>query len=426
MTHNRDDAGCRLAEDDDDDMEDSSNPAASGKSEKQDSSSPSGATRGAADDRLSPPPDNKVVWRRQVQQVVDSAHRSLRPLESLFTVGLVLSCTVLCLYVTHKHLALQAGFDQLTERLAAESRQTAAWRQQAAAEARDQLVMVHQLQAEMSLHMALISRRRESSEVEDATAVGDKQKRDVSRYDSCNCIGLPGPPGPAGKPGNDGYPGFPGDLGPVGPPGKPGPKGERGEQGAPGYRFLPDRVNRRGAQQQQHRRTALTKMANDYGYAEVIAIKGEPGQPGPPGPQGLAGPMGVPGFDGTPGEKGERGPPGEKGKQGLPGLDGSPANRMQNDAAVRSFTFDGIAGPPGPPGKPGEKGEKGDLGPVSLYDPKMDARIVQGPPGEKGVPGSEGPAGPRGKRGKNGKAARIGKPGEANGFLYLRPLKDFT
>ncbi len=365
----------------------------------------------------------KGAWRRQAQHLLDSAHRSLRPLETLFTVGVVLCCTALCLYVTHKHLQLVGSFEQLAERLVVEGRQTAAWRQQAAMTAREQQAMVDELRGEVSRHSAFFATWAESTKLDPLAATLDameKQKRDVSRYDSsaCNCIGLPGPPGPAGKPGNDGYPGFPGDLGPVGPPGKPGPKGDRGEQGTPGYRFLSDRVNRRGAQQQQpqqqHRRTALTKMANDYGYAEVIAIKGEPGLPGPPGP---AGPMGVPGFDGAPGEKGDRGLPGEKGKQGLPGLDGSPANRMQNDAAVRSFTFDGIAGPPGPPGKPGEKGEKGDLGPVSLYDPKLEARIVQGPPGEKGERGAEGPAGQRGKRGKNGKAARVGKPGESNVFF---------
>ena len=42
-------------------------------------------------------------------------------------------------------------------------------------------------------------------------------------------------------------------------------------------------MNRRGARQ-----TALTKIANQYGYAEVIAIKGDPGPPGPPDPSRLA------------------------------------------------------------------------------------------------------------------------------------------
>ena len=345
--------------------------------------------------------EKDLTWRRQVRHVLDSTHRSLRPLETVFVVGVVLCCTALCLYVTHKHLALQASFDRLLERIENDDgRQNSAWRHH--------IRTVDEMRAAVSRHELLLAQIMGGGSGDDnPTVVLEKQKRDVSRYEqsACNCIGLPGPPGPPGTAGTDGYPGFPGDLGPVGPPGKPGPKGD---QGPPGYRFLPDRVNRRGAQQQQqqqqqHRRPALTKMANDYGYAEVIAIKGEPGPPGPPG---LAGPMGMPGFDGPLGPPGEKGERGEKGKQGLPGLDGSPANRMQNDAAMRSFTFDGIGGPPGPPGKPGEKGEKGDLGPVSLYDPKLEVRLVQGPPGP------EGPAGPRGKRGKNGKAARVGKPGK--------------
>ncbi len=242
-----------------------------------------------------------------------------------------------------------------------------------------------------------------------------------SNSGSCSCVGLPGPPGPKGE---EGFPGFPGERGPIGPPGPPGPRGEDGERGAPGYRFLPDRVNRRGA-----RRTALTKIANNYGYAEVISIKGDPGIPGAPGPQGPPGPMGVPGFDGTPGLpgiKGDQGEPGPRGEKGWPGLDGSPANQMQADAGIRSYSIGGIQGPPGPPGKPGEKGDKGDL---SLYDSKKHAKVVQGPPGDKGDLGPEGPRGKRGKRGRSGRASRVGRPGnifsyqsniQSNPYMLLR------
>ncbi len=198
-----------------------------------------------------------------------------------------------------------------------------------------------------------------------------------SNSGSCSCVGLPGPPGPKGE---EGFPGFPGERGPIGPPGPPGPRGEDGERGAPGYRFLPDRVNRRGA-----RRTALTKIANNYGYAEVIAIKGDQGEPGP------------------------------RGEKGWPGLDGSPANQMQADAGIRSYSIGGIQGPPGPPGKPGEKGDKGDL---SLYDSKKHAKVVQGPPGDKGDLGPEGPRGKRGKRGRSGRASRVGRPGNILLFLF--------
>ena len=364
----------------------------------------------------------------QINSILDRAHRALKPLETVFLVIVVLCCTVLCLYVTSKHLELQRTVSRLQDHISREEGETYTWRERLAVSGRNHDEALEILRTSMLLHEAqiselqtLVSLRRNFSPGSEQVS---KQKRDLSRYDQCNCIGLPGPPGPHGKPGQDGYPGLPGEPGPIGPEGRPGPPGEPGVQGPPGYRFLPDRVSRRGA-----RRTALTRIANDYGYAEVIAIKGDPGSPGPPGPQGQSGPMGVPGFDGTPGPVGPMGPPGEKGepglkgKQGLPGLDGSPANRMQADAGVRSFTFDGLSGPPGPPGKPGEKGDKGDPGPVSLYDPINNAKLIVGPAGEKGEKGDDGAPGRRGKRGKNGKAARIGRPGIDK--LLNRPRTEF-
>merc|ERR550539_1635965 len=45
-------------------------------------------------------------WRPEMEILVDRAHKQLRPLESLFIVCVVLACTTLCVYVTHKHLQL--------------------------------------------------------------------------------------------------------------------------------------------------------------------------------------------------------------------------------------------------------------------------------------------------------------------------------
>ena len=42
-----------------------------------------------------------------INNLLDSAYARLRPLETIFVVGVVLCCTTLCLYVTHKHLELQ-------------------------------------------------------------------------------------------------------------------------------------------------------------------------------------------------------------------------------------------------------------------------------------------------------------------------------
>ena len=363
-------------------------------------------------------PSDKPMWGLSLTPILDSAHKRLRPLETLFLVSAVVCCTLLCVYVTHKHLELQATVLDLQEDVHSSSP-----RHQDA---------IHSLQSTLRRHEAEIQELtrllllRDQQQQQDGPPPPEgpavfKQKRDVSGYGSCDCIGLPGPAGPMGLPGVDGYPGRSGDIGPVGPVGRSGPKGDKGTQGDPGYRFLPERVNRRGA-----RRTALTRIANQYGYAEVIALKGDPGNPGPPGPQGQAGPMGVPGFDGPvgpqgkKGDRGEHGPAGLKGKQGLPGLDGSPANRMQSDAAMRSFTFDGLSGPPGPPGKPGEKGTKGDQGPLSLYDPMKNARMIVGPAGEKGGKGDAGNRGKRGKRGRSGKASGVGRPGSVNFKNCLR------
>ena len=378
-------------------------------------------------------------WWTRVNLALDSTHRTLKPLETLFLVGVVLCCTVLCLYVTHKHLQMQETVRILVEDSSLEQDELYSWRQRSQLSLQQQTETLELLRSSILRHeeqiaelQALVNLKsrwdptdpQENYFKDMKNTYFSKQKRDVSRYDQCNCIGLPGPPGPLGAPGKDGYPGYPGEPGPTGPPGPVGPPGDKGLQGDPGYRFLPERVSRRGA-----RRTALTKIANEYGYAEVIAIKGDPGSPGPPGPQGMSGPMGLPGFDGSPGpvgppgprgDRGEPGPPGDKGKQGLPGLDGSPANRMQADAGVRSFTFDGLSGLPGPPGKPGEKGDKGDPGPLSLYDPMNNAKLVVGPPGEKGETGEMGPRGKRGKKGKNGKASRVGRPGTGQTVIYKK------
>eukprot|EP00093_Oithona_nana_P000367 00367.XXX_2339_1734_1 [CDS] Oithona nana genome sequencing. len=95
-----------------------------------------------------------------------------------------------------------------------------------------------------------------------------RQKRSIQTDktdEECSCTGLPGLPGPPGPPGTDGYPGFPGPAGlegPKGPIGPPGPKGESGE--------IKATVRR------SRRRSTYTKLAGGYGYAEVIALKGEP------------------------------------------------------------------------------------------------------------------------------------------------------
>ena len=338
----------------------------------------------------------KGGWQGGVEVVVERAHRTLRPQESLFLVVMVLCCTSLCVYVTTKHLQLVSRVQGLEDR----EEEARGWRRRAGEEARDQGDATQQLK--------LVLLRQEAEVEELGLLIKARQDSLVplqraKRATDCGCVGMPGPPGPLGMPGRDGMPG---------PLGVGGPQGPKGEQGEPGYRFMPRRNNQEG---RGRRRTALTRIANKYGYAEVVAIKGDSGNPGPPGPQGLPGPMGMPGFDGVPGSmgpqgaKGEYGPQGMPGDRGLPGLDGAPAHQMQQDAASRSFTFDAMPGPPGPPGKPGQKGETGSL---AVLDKNEMVKTVVGPPGPKGEFGPEGPSGVRGRRGKPGKASRVGKPGE--------------
>ena len=357
--------------------------------------------------------------RQTVTRLLDSTYHRLRPLETLFLVSVVLTCTVLCLYVTHSHLQLRDEVRLLQEQLNREEFVSYKWKRKVDDTLQDHQDILQQVKLSLETRDKIIADLQAEAESGDIVASSltslTRSKRDIYRSD-CTCIGLPGPPGPLGMPGRDGSPG---SIGPIGPS---GPVGQKGVQGDPGYRFMP---NRGKSKARNPRRTALTKLANDYGYAEVIAIKGDAGPPGPPGPQGMSGLMGTPGFDGAPGlpgskgqrgEVGPRGHPGEKGQRGLPGLDGSPANRMQADASMsRSFTFDalpGMPGPPGPPGKPGEKGDRGETGPISFYDPKSNAKMIVGPPGSKGEPGEEGARGKRGKRGRGGRAANEGRPGE--------------
>ena len=331
-------------------------------------------------------------WRPEMEILVDRAHRQLRPLESLFIVCVVLACTTLCVYVTHKHLQLVDRVGVLEER----EEEATRWRSSIGDELQNWAEAADQIKLGLLRQQEEVAEVRQMLSPVEATSSSARHKRAAE----CSCMGMPGPPGPLGMPGKKGTPG------PLGPS---GPRGDKGDQGEPGYRFMPQRNSRRGP-----RRTALTKIANKYGYAEVIAIKGEAGTQGPPGPQGMPGPMGMPGFDGTPGPAGPKGPKGDssravKGDRGLPGLDGAPAHQMQSDASHRSFTFDAMPGPPGPPGKPGDKGEPGL---VTMLDKNTAVQTVVGPPGPQGDSGPEGPPGNRGRRGKPGKASRQGKPGE--------------
>ena len=310
----------------------------------------------------------KSVWTR-LDIFLDRTHLSLRGHEIAFLTALCLFCTVLCVFVTDRHLALEMRVKTVEAEL-------------------------QQLQ-----NIQLLNNIR----ADDVFSQHSRVKRSTKSDPKCSCIGLPGPPGKDGLPG-----------------GAPGVKGDKGEPGS-------TRMPRSYLSRHAPRRSSNTILQGGYNYAEVIAMKGEPGMRGLPGPPGPPGPRGEAGRDGDQGDRGEQGPAGEAGRMGLPGpqgprgypgLDGAPGPRseaytgMQSDGSSRSFTFESVMGPPGPPGKTGEKGEKGDTGPLSLYDPKNNKNVmVTGPPGPQGPPGDTGKRGPRGKRGRSGRVAKIGAPG---------------
>ena len=294
----------------------------------------------------------KSVWTK-FDIFLDRTHLSLKGHETAFLTALCLFCTVLCVFVTDRHLTLERKVKNLEAEL-------------------------HQQYFELRTDsLSERSRLKRSLDVEGG---------------GCSCVGLPGPPGRDGQPG-----------------GPPGQKGEKGESGR-------ERMARSYQSRHAPRRSSNTVLQGGFQYAEVIAMKGEPGQPGQPGPPGLPGP---PGPGGEPGEAGRMGLPGPQGPRGYPGLDGARGQvedmknyaGMQADGSSRSFTFEGVMGPPGPPGKPGEKGERGEAGPLSLYDPKTKTVTVPGPEGPAGPPGADGKRGQRGRRGKSGRAANRGAPG---------------
>ena len=241
------------------------------------------------------------VMKGSVSRILDSTYYRLRPLETLFLVSVVLCCTVLCLYVTYSHLQLRDQVKLLQEQLSKDDFVSYKWRRKVDDTLQDHQDILQQVKHSLETHESIIKdlpNEVSSHQEEEESSLSTRVKRDIYRSD-CTCIGLPGPPGPMGMPGRDGSPGSGGPSGPS------GPVGQKGDQGEPGYRFMPNRGKTRNP-----RRTALTKLANEYGYAEVIAIKGDPGPPGPPGPQGLPGQMGTPGFDGAPGLPGPQGPRG--------------------------------------------------------------------------------------------------------------------
>ncbi|KAG5672951.1 hypothetical protein PVAND_003038 [Polypedilum vanderplanki] len=143
-----------------------------------------------------------------------------------------------------------------------------------------------------------------------------RQRQSGAQSPNENCLCPPGPPGLPGKRGKRGKKGDPGEAGAPGPKGAPGNPGHQGPIGLDGPKGEPGRAGEKGQKGDGAtsagidvfstvkglKRSVTTLRGGSLGYAEIVAVKGEPGEPGPPGP---IGPAGIPGHDGRPGAVGE-------------------------------------------------------------------------------------------------------------------------
>ena len=197
------------------------------------------------------------VWSK-FDIFLDRTHLSLRGHETAFLTALCLFCTVLCVFVTDRHLQLE-------------------WR-------------VRNMETELQKLQSSGPSFRDDplSELAPRVKRGVSATAELADPGDCTCIGLPGPPGKDGAPG-----------------GPPGPKGQKGDMGNSRVRMPRSYLNRHAP-----RRSSNTILQGGFEYAEVIAMKGEPGMRGLPGPPGPAGSHGLPGVDGghgLPGSEGQRG-----------------------------------------------------------------------------------------------------------------------
>ena len=282
--------------------------------------------------------DLKVLSER-LNASLDRLYGVLKGYETLLLTLLCLSCTVLCVFVTNRHLRLEEKVRNL--QFALETLQS-----NPVPAGRVPLDLSH-LSVPQQWDGSVNQGRNLDGFVSDFTGRNgeeekSRRKRETSRSTHGSPSGFPpgGPPGgPSGGPRDYlsehgcacvGLPGLPG---PPGPPGLSGEgaaaPGEKGEKGEPGHYRLP----RHHLPERFPRRTSLTRLEGGFQYAEVIAMKGDPGPPGPPGPAGGPGPAGPPGptgpqgVDGNPGLQGPLGLPGPKGLRGYPGLDGAPGHK---------------------------------------------------------------------------------------------------
>ena len=271
----------------------------------------------------------------RVNSSLDVLYSVLKGYEILLLTLLCLCCTLLCVFVTSRHLILEEKVRNLQQELSSmeykllgkdllpeswDEGEEETWREEppwgkSVLETNFYLHLNSAPESRIKREINSISRQEKESRSKRET-----DPEDFLSEHGCACVGLPGLPGPPG------------------PPGK-GDEGEKGEKGDPGPYY--SRTPRSWIPERIPRRTSLTRLEGGFQYAEVIAMKGDPGPPGPPGPVGPIGPVGPEGVGvtGGPGEVGPMGLPGPKGLRGYPGLDGAPGQKgeciipMQMDSA---------------------------------------------------------------------------------------------
>lgn len=288
------------------------------------------------------PPENKSFLQRfkcdlkdcisRINSNLDALYSVLKGYEIFLLTLLCLCCTLLCVFVTSRHLNLEEKVRNLQQELSSieyrlldrtilsdtwegqEEEKETSW---------DNSILEANYYIQVNRGPESRNKREINLRINSEKDSRKKREADYLSEHGCACVGLPGLPGPPGPPGA----------------GQDGIKGEKGDPGS-----YHSRSSRPWYPERLPRRTSLTRLEGGFQYAEVIAMKGDPGPPGPPGGQGPPGPVGPVGQTGVgepgvPGQVGPMGLPGPKGLRGYPGLDGAPGQKgeciipMQMDSA---------------------------------------------------------------------------------------------
>ena len=137
------------------------------------------------------------IWLPKVNQILDSAHQSLKPLESVFLVSIVLTCTILCLYITYSQLELRNQMKLMQEEVSKSKLVTYKWRKKIDGGHQDFSDILKQVKLRLMAHESSISDLRKLLDFSDSHTNTGKSILRIKResFNDCTFMGLPGPLG---------------------------------------------------------------------------------------------------------------------------------------------------------------------------------------------------------------------------------------